>query len=96
MRLSLALLLAAAALAGCSTKYDLSGAEWKKPGTLIQTVTLDEMECVRAAREGGYTPELWVGGLVDVARYFIEERQREGAFMSCMLAKGYQPAGSGS
>ena len=94
MRLSLALLLAVTALAGCTTKYDLSGADWKKPGTLIQTITLDEMECVRAAREGGYTPELWVGGLVDVARLLIEERQRGGAYQSCMLAKGYQPGRS--
>ena len=58
MRLPLALLLAATALAGCTTKYDLSGADWKKPGTLIQTVTLDEMECVRVAREARQTPEL--------------------------------------
>jgi hypothetical protein len=94
MRLPLALLLAATALAGCTTKYDLSGAEWKKPGTLIQTVTLDEMECVRIAREGGQTPELWVGGLVDVGRLLVEERQRAGAYQGCMLTKGYQPAGS--
>ena len=94
MRLPLALLLAATALAGCTTKYDLSGAEWKKPGTMIQTVTLDEMECVRVAREAGNTPDLVLGGLVDVGRMVVEERQRAGAYQSCMLTKGYQPAGS--
>lgn len=94
MRLPLAVLLAATALAGCTTKYDLSGADWSKPGTLIQTVTLDQMECVRVAREAGSTPELWVGGLADVGRQLFEEGQRGGVYQSCMLTKGYQPAGS--
>jgi hypothetical protein len=94
MRLPLALLLAAASLTGCSTKYDLSGTAWKKSGATIQTTTLDEMECVRGAREAGHTPELWVGGLVDVGRTVVEERQRRDADRSCMAAKGYQPTGS--
>jgi hypothetical protein len=94
MRLALALLLATGTLAGCSVKYDLSGADWKKPGVNIQTVTLDEMECVREAREAGRTPDLVVGGLVDVGRYFVEERQREARYLGCMQAKGYQPAGA--
>ena len=94
MRLSLALLLAATTLAGCTTKYDLSGADWKKPCTKNQTVTLDELEGVRVARVAGATPDLVVGGLADVVRQFIEERQRGAAYQGCMLAKGYQPAGS--
>ena len=93
MRLALAL-LALAALAGCSTKYDLSGADWTKPGTMIQDVTYDEIECVRAAREAGRTPDLIVGGLADLGRYLVEERQRSGAYHTCMQAKGYQPSGS--
>jgi hypothetical protein len=92
MRLALALLVLGA-LTGCSTKYDLSGAEWTKPNTLIQDVTYDEMECVRSAREAGHTPDLIVGGLVDLGRYFVEERQRNGSFHSCMEAKGYQRHG---
>jgi hypothetical protein len=92
MRLALALLVALGTLTGCSTKYDLSGAEWKKPGTMIQQVTYDEMECVRAAREAGQTPDFIVGGLADVARYVIEERQRGGAYRSCMVSRGYQPS----
>jgi hypothetical protein len=93
MRLTIALLVLVI-LGGCSTKYDLSGADWKKTGTMIQDVTYDEMECVRAAREAGSTPDLIVGGLADVGRYFVEERQRSGEFRRCMLARGYQPAGS--
>jgi hypothetical protein len=94
MRLLLAVLVTATSLAGCTVKYDLSGAEWTKAGTIIQTVTLDEMECVRVAREAGSTPELWLGGLVDVGRMVVEDRQRGDAYRSCMLAKGYQPTRS--
>lgn len=92
MRLALAVLVALGTLAGCTTKYDLSGAAWTKPGMGIQAVTLDEMECVRAAQEAGWTPDLVVGGLADVGRLLVEERQRSGTYKSCMLAKGYQPS----
>ena len=93
MRIVIALLVLGA-VAGCSTKYDLSGADWTKPDTLLQQVTYDEMECVRAARDGGHTPDLIVGGLVDVGRYFVEESQRRGTYRRCMEARGYQPSGS--
>ena len=91
MRLAIALLVLGT-LAGCSTKYDLSGADWKKSGTMYQDITYDEMECVRDAREAGWTPDLVVGGLVDVARYVVEERQRTGTYHRCMLSKGYKPS----
>lgn len=91
MRLAIALLVLAT-LAGCSTKYDLSGTNWKKTGTMFQDVTYDEMECVRSASEAGWTPDVIVGGVADVARFTVEERQRGGAFHRCMMAKGYQPA----
>jgi hypothetical protein len=93
MRLAIALLVFGT-LAGCSTKYDLSGSDWKKSGTMFQDVAYDEMECVRDAREAGWTRDLVVGGLVDVARYVVEEGQRTSAYRRCMLAKGYQPSGS--
>jgi hypothetical protein len=93
MRLVTALLVLGT-LTGCTVKYDLSGADWTKSGALIQEVTYDQMECVRAARDAGWTPDLVVGGLVDVGRIVVEERQRSGEFRRCMLAKGYQPSGS--
>jgi hypothetical protein len=96
MRLPLALLVAVASLAACTTKYDLSGADWQKPGAMIQTVTFDEMECVRVARDAGDTYEMWVGGLVDVGRMVVEERLRAAAFRRCMLERGYQPADTAS
>ena len=90
MRLPIAL-LALVILAGCSTKYDLSGSDWKKASSTIQEVTYDEMECVRNAREAGVTPDLIVGGVVDLGRYVFEERQRTASYRGCMEAKGYQP-----
>ena len=91
MRLALTLLLIGS-LAGCSVKYDLAGVAWTKAGTGINTVTQDEMECVRTAREAGRTPDLVVGGLVDVGRHFYGESQRGGAYNNCMTARGYQPS----
>ena len=79
-------------LAGCYTKYDLTGTEWAKPGTMFQQTTHDEIECVRGAREAGSTPDLIVGGLLDLGRFAIEESQRSGSYKRCMTAKGYQPA----
>lgn len=93
MRLAIAVLVLVT-VAGCSTKYDLSGSDWTKPGAMIQDVTYDEMDCARNAREAGATPDLIVGGLVDVARYAIEEGERAGAYRRCMVARGYQPSGS--
>ncbi len=91
MRIAISLLVLGT-LAGCSVKYDLSGADWTKAGVLVQEITYDEMECVRAAREGGHTPDLIVGGLVDVGRYFVEERQRSGTYHRCMETRGYRPS----
>ena len=86
-----AALLGILLLTGCSTKYDLVGSDWTKPKTMIQQTTQDEMECVRDAREAGYTPDLILGGLVDIVRFEIEEAQRRGSYTRCMTAKGYQP-----
>jgi hypothetical protein len=95
MRPTLAL-LAILLLAGCYTKYDLTGADWTKPNTtpnaMIQQTTQDEMECVREAREAGSTPDLYVGGLVDASRIAIEEAQRSGSYKRCMTSRGYQPS----
>jgi hypothetical protein len=76
-------------LTGCSAKYDLAGTAWAKPNTLVQQVTLDEIDCAREAREASSTPDLIVGGLLDVGRYFYEERQRFGTYERCMITRGY-------
>lgn len=87
-----AALLGIVLLTGCATKYDLIGSDWAKPNTMIQQTTQDEMECVREAREAGSTPDLIVGGLVDIVRFEIEEAQRRGSYARCMTAKGYRPS----
>ena len=91
---ALLVLLSILLLGGCYTKYDLTGADWTKSGagTGIQQTTQDEMECVRGAREAGWTPDLVLGGLVDLTRIAIEEGQRSGSYKRCMTAKGYQPS----
>jgi hypothetical protein len=85
-------LLALVTLAGCATKYDLSGADWTKPAKTVQQTTQDEMDCVRDAREAGATPDLILGGLIDLARFNVEELQRGSSYRRCMGAKGYQPS----
>ena len=88
MRLAIAL-LGLLTLAGCTAKYDLAGTAWTKPNTLVQQATLDEIDCAREAREASQTPDLIVGGVVDVGRYFYEERQRFGTYEQCMISRGY-------
>ena len=94
MRALLAVVAIVLPLAGCYTRYDLVGAEWTKPDTMIQQTTQDEIDCVREAREAGSTPDLIVGGLADVGRYVVEEGQRRGAYERCMATRGYRPTGS--
>jgi hypothetical protein len=52
------------------------------------------MECARTASRAYWTPDLIVGGLVDVVRVKVEDAQMIGAFNGCMRSKGYQPARS--
>jgi hypothetical protein len=91
MRLVMALMVLTT-LTGCTVKYDLSGADWKKANTMLPQTTQDEMDCVRDAREAGWTPDLIVGGLVDIARWTISDQRRLGSYRRCMVAKGYQPS----
>jgi hypothetical protein len=84
----------ACVLAGCAPQFDIGGGVWAKPGTAIQQITLDEMECARTASRAYGTPESFVGGLVDVVRVKIEDTQMTNAFSRCMESKGYQPARS--
>jgi hypothetical protein len=91
MRLAMALLLLTT-LTGCTVKYDLSGADWTKSGVMLPQTTQDEMDCVRVSREAGWTPDLVLGGVFDIARWTIEDQQRLGSYKRCMVAKGYQPS----
>lgn len=89
MRL-VAVLAAACVIAGCAPQFDIGGGDWTKTDTQIQQTTLDEMECARIASRAYWTPDLIVGGLVDVGRYYVENAQMTSAFSRCMESKGYQ------
>ena len=90
----LAPLAALALLAGCAPHFDIGGGDWAKPGAAVQQTTLDEMDCARTASRAYWTPDLVLGGLLDVVRVKIEDAQMTGAFDGCMRSKGYRPARS--
>ena len=81
-------------LAGCAPHFDIGGGEWTKAGSPVQQTTLDEMDCARTASRAYWTPDLVLGGLLDVARVKIEDAQMTSAFSGCMRGKGYEPARS--
>jgi hypothetical protein len=90
----LALVASLVVFAGCAPHFDIGGGDWAKPGAHVQQTTLDEMECARTASRAYWTPDLVLGGLLDVARVKIEDGQMSSAFSGCMRSKGYQPARS--
>ena len=85
-----AIVLMSVLLAGCA--LDLGGVEWKKPGAMVQEVTVTEVECARKAFEIGPGPDLILGGLLDVGRIAVQESRQAAAFSSCMTNAGYQRA----
>ena len=93
MKLALGL-AALVALAGCAVHPNIDGRDWTRPDTLLQDITLDEVDCARQADAAGDTPDLVLGGLLDVARLAVEDRQRRQAFGRCMADRGYVATGS--
>jgi hypothetical protein len=87
---AIAILLLAAAAGGCAAELDVSGAKWKKKGASFNQVTFDETECARSASDAGKTPDLIVGGLLDIARNTVRERGRQGTYEKCMKDRGYR------
>lgn len=89
-----ALLLLLGVLAGCAPRFDIGGGDWTRPEAGIRQVTIDEMDCARAAGHAYWTPESFVGGLADVVRVKMEDAQMTSAFNRCMEGKGYRPTRS--
>ena len=87
MKAALAL-AAVVALSGCTTIHAPS--DWTKPAATTQQVTFDDMECERQSREIPGTPDLIVGGIVDIPRIIIENGQRESIYTHCMKDRGYE------
>jgi hypothetical protein len=77
--------------AGCGLIiYEPQGTgQWTKPEASLQALTLDEYICEVTASELPPTPDPWVGGLVDVARVYIEDARWREAYAKCMIAQGY-------
>jgi hypothetical protein len=88
---ALAVVAAAALLAGCTTRFDIGGREWTKPGVQLPQTALDEMDCARVAVDARPFPDTIVGGLADIvaARYQDVKMSRD--FTRCMTDRGYQP-----
>ena len=82
----------AALLAGCTTRFDVGGGEWTKPGAQVAQTTLDEMECARTAVDARPFPDTIVGGLADIVAAKIQDIKMDHDFNGCMAAKGYHPA----
>lgn len=77
------------ALAGCTSRFGVSGTEWAKPGAAFPRVTLDEMDCARRA-EAMNAPDTIIGGLADAASLAIFEARRSAVYRGCMTDKGYR------
>ncbi len=82
---------ALAVLTGCTAAFDVTGQEWTRPQATIQQVTLDQTECARTAYEAGWTPDLLLGGLLDVGRLAVENGRQAATYRRCMTDRGYRP-----
>jgi hypothetical protein len=81
-----------ALVAGCTSRFDIGGGEWAKPGAAIAQVTQDEMECARKAVDDRPYPETIVGGVADIAAAKYQDIRMSRVFDRCMTDKGYRPA----
>ena len=89
---ALAIVAAAALLAGCTTRFDIVGREWTKPGVQLPQVTLDEMDCARFAVDARPFPDTIVGGLADIVAAKYQDVKMSRDVDRCMTDRGYQPA----
>ncbi|HSF06150.1 MAG TPA: hypothetical protein VLG10_10210 [Methylomirabilota bacterium] len=86
----LAVILALLPLAGCTAAFDVAGRDWTRDNTSHPQITLDQTECARDAYEAGDTPDLLLGGLLDVLRLGIENGSQAHAYRECMTSRGYE------
>ena len=91
---ALGILVAAALLTGCTTRFDVGGGEWTKPGAQVAQTSLDEMDCARVAVDARPFPDTLVGGLADVVAAKIQDAKMSHDFDRCMSERGYQPTHS--
>ena len=82
----------AALLAGCAPALDVTGREWARPGASVAQATLDQTQCARLAHRTGRTPDLVLGGLLDVGRLGLERLAQARDYEDCLTGRGYKPA----
>jgi hypothetical protein len=87
----LALMFALVLFGGCTAAFDVAGRDWTRDNTSYPQITLDQTECARQAYEAGDTPDLLLGGLLDVIRLGIENGAQADSYRDCMTSLGYQP-----
>jgi hypothetical protein len=90
-----ALVVLAALAAGCAPAFDVTGRDWAKPGASVPQVTLDETQCARQGHRTGGTPDLLLGGILDLWRLGVEYGGQVADYTGCMTDRGYKPDGSG-
>jgi hypothetical protein len=83
-----------ALLAGCTTRFDIAGSDWAKPGAQLPQVTQDEMDCARVAVDARPFPDTIIGGLADIVVARLQDTKMNRDFSRCMGGRGYQPARS--
>jgi hypothetical protein len=86
----LIVVLALVSFGGCTAAFDVTGREWQKAGADLPQVTLDETECARNAFDAGDTPDLILGGVLDVVRLAVENSTQARTYRDCMTSRGYE------
>jgi hypothetical protein len=64
--------------------------EWTKPGLDARQFSVDDHRCYLAATNTPRTPDLIVGGVVDVGRVVVENRDVSSTYYGCMAKLGYR------
>ena len=88
--MSRTLIAALAVLAAGCTTLDLDDV-WTKPDASVMLTSRDDWDCRHEVDQTApRTPDLFVGGLVDLGRIVVEERERDRTYARCMEARGYR------
>ena len=79
-------------LAGCVSAFDVTGREWAKPEASVAQATLDQTQCARLGYRTGRTPDLLLGGVLDVGRLAVERGAQARDYADCLTRREYKPA----
>jgi hypothetical protein len=83
-----ALALGVLVATGCTT-YLGRPEQWKRPAVSMQQLTFDDYRCDEASAAARVTPDLFVGGIVDGVRVWVDQLFVRNAYVACMNRRGY-------